>query len=144
MPQILLTHVNTALVLAESSSSTPFDWKLPVFKETTDQELAIRSHVCEAQLSQALQKSKLADVQFLLGDAWVASGHWSILCARSQEFARMVEDKTDEAKTGVVKMGNDVTAGGLVVFLEFVYLGTGASTASLAPVLPQKSLDLHP
>ena len=76
---------------------------------------------CEEQLAQALGKSELADFWFRIRGIWVASGHRSVLAARSPVFARMFSNHTIE-KSGWVDM-DDVTVEGLAAFLEFVYLG---------------------
>ena len=89
-----------------------------------DEDKAARTSVavCETQLKQALDKTELADVQFEVGGVWVASGHRSVLSARSPVFAGMLANDTEERRSGKIKL-DDVTVEGLVVFLEFVYLG---------------------
>ena len=73
-------------------------------------------------LAQALGKSELADVRFKVRGVWVASGHRSWLSGRSPVFARMFANETEEKATGIVNM-DDVTAEGLGMFLQFMYLG---------------------
>ncbi len=83
--------------------------------------------MCEELLQQALGKSELGDVRFHVDGAWVASGHRSVLSARSGVLGRMFANDTEERRSGVIRM-DDVTAEGLVAFLEFVYLGTAAAS----------------
>ena len=85
-----------------------------------------RTIVCEVQLQQALTKSELADVQLKIDDVWVASGHRSVLSARSQVFANMLAHDTKERRSGVIQL-NGVTADSLIAFLEFLYLGAAFS-----------------
>jgi hypothetical protein len=73
-------------------------------------------------LAQALGKSELADVRFKVRGVWVASGHRSWLSGRSPVFACMFGNGTEEKATGIVNM-DDVTAEGLGMFLQFMYLG---------------------
>jgi hypothetical protein len=87
-----------------------------------DEGMPARTSVCETQLRQALGKSELADVEFKIDGVCVASGHRSVLSARSAVFAGMFAHDTEERRSGVVKL-NDVTSGGLAAFLEFMYLG---------------------
>jgi hypothetical protein len=79
--------------------------------------------MCEELLQHALGKSELADVRFHVDGAWVASGHRSVLSARSAVFGRMFANETEERRSGVIRL-DDVTAEGLLGFLEFVYLGS--------------------
>ena len=87
-----------------------------------DEGMAARTEVCETQLKQALDKTGLADVRFEVQGAWVTSGHRSVLSSRSPVFASMFSHDTEERRSGVIKL-DGVTAAGLVLFLEFVYLG---------------------
>jgi hypothetical protein len=96
--------------------------QLSQFLHPHDDAAKSRIDVCVSQLSQALGKSEMADVRFKVRGVWVASGHKGVLSGRSQVFARMFANETEERDTGVVNM-NDVTAKGLGVFLQFVYLG---------------------
>ena len=89
-----------------------------------DGGMLTRTSVCETQLRQALGKSELADVELHVHGVWVASGHRSVLSARSAVFASIFAHDTEERRSGVVKL-NDVTSGGLAAFLEFMYLGNG-------------------
>jgi hypothetical protein len=92
---------------------------------TTDQEdegMAARTSVCKIQLQQALDKSKAADTKLMVGDKWVMSAHSSVLIARSRVFEGMLTNPTVEKETGVIKL-EGVSVEGLVVFMEFVYLG---------------------
>ena len=84
--------------------------------------MATRTSVCEIQLQQALDKSELADVELKVDGVWVASGHRSVLSARSAVFARELANDMEERQSGVIKL-DDVTVGGLLAFLEFIYLG---------------------
>ncbi len=87
--------------------------------------------MCEELLLHALGKSELADVRFHVEGAWVASGHRSVLSARSAVFARMFANETEERSSGIIRL-DDVTAEGLVGFLEFVYLGEYCSYVCIA------------
>ena len=92
---------------------------------TTDQEdegMAARTSVCKIQLQQALDKSKAADTKLMVGDKWVMSAHSSVLIARSRVFEGMLTNPTVEKETGVIKL-EGVSVEGLVLFLEFMYLG---------------------
>jgi hypothetical protein len=101
-------------------------WKFPTAQEAGYDGAGARASTCEELLQQALGKSELGDVRFHVDGAWVASGHRSVLSARSGVLARMFANDTEERRSGVVKL-DDVTAEGLVAFLEFVYLGTDVS-----------------
>jgi hypothetical protein len=99
-------------------------WMLPTTHSAGDEEGAcVRVGICEELLKHALGKSELADVRFHVEGTWVASGHRSVLSARSEVFASMFANETEERRSGVIKL-DDVTAEGLFAFLEFVYLGT--------------------
>ena len=87
-----------------------------------DEGMDARTEVCETQLKQALDKTDLADVRLEVKGVWVASGHRSVLSSRSPVFAGMLGNDTEERRNGVIKL-EGVTAAGLVLFLEFVYLG---------------------
>jgi hypothetical protein len=92
---------------------------------TTDQEdegMAARTSVCKIQLQQALDKSPAADMKLMVGNKWVMSAHSSVLIARSRVFQGMLTNPTVENETGVIKL-EGVSVEGLVVFMEFVYLG---------------------
>ena len=80
------------------------------------------SEICKEQLQQALDKSRLADVKFVLDGAWAVSGHRGVLSSRSAVFAKMFENETEEAETCIVKMDR-VSTESLELFLEFLYLG---------------------
>jgi hypothetical protein len=100
-------------------------WSLPVLDKTTDQEnegMAARTSVCKIQLQQAVDKSKSADMKLMVGDEWAMSAHSSVLIARSRVFEGMLTNPTVERETGVIKL-EGVSVEGLVVFMEFVYLG---------------------
>ncbi len=84
--------------------------------------MAARTSVCEIQLQQALDKTQLADVKLVVDGMWVASGHRGVLSGRSAVFARMLANETEEKNKGIIKL-DDVTAEGLLLFLEFIYLG---------------------
>ncbi len=84
--------------------------------------MAARTSVCEIQLQQALDKTQLADVKLMVDGMWVASGHRGVLSGRSAVFARMLANETEEKNKGIIKL-DDVTAEGLLLFLEFIYLG---------------------
>ncbi len=88
------------------------------------------AQACARSCCSALGKSELADVQFHVNGLWVASAHGSVLSARSAVFGRMLANETEERKSGVIRF-DDVTAEGLVGFLEFVYLGTSAARACM-------------
>ena len=65
-------------------------WRLPAAHELAGDDGALDCRaICEVQLAQALGKSKLADVRFLIKGQWVASGHRSVLSARSEVFSGM-------------------------------------------------------
>ena len=87
-----------------------------------DEGMAERTEVCETQLKQALDMTDLADVRFEVEGLWVASGHRSVLSSRSRVFASMFCHDTEERRNGVIKL-EGVTARGLVLFLEYLYLG---------------------
>ncbi len=112
-------------------------WRFLSTQKAGDDGAGARESMCEELLQQALGKSELGDVRFHVDGAWVASGHRSVLSARSGVLVRMFANETEERRSGVVKM-DDVTAEGLVAFLEFVYLGTAA-----ASVLVAGSHDMH-
>jgi hypothetical protein len=106
-------------------------WRYPSAQKAGDDGAGARESMCEELLQQALGKSELGDVRFHVDGAWVASGHRSVLSARSGVLARMFANDTEERRSGVVRM-DDVTAGGLVAFLEFVYLGTDGVSVLIA------------
>jgi hypothetical protein len=87
-----------------------------------DEGMSARTSVCEIQLQQALDKTQLADVKLMVDGMWVASGHRGVLSGRSAVLARMLANKTEEKNKGIIKL-DDVTAEGLLLFLEFIYLG---------------------
>ncbi len=100
-------------------------WSLPALDKTTAHEhegMATCTRVCKIQLQQAVDKSKAADLKLMVGGEWVASAHWSVLIASSPVFAAMFMNQTMERETGEIKL-DDVTAEGLLLFLEFLYLG---------------------
>jgi hypothetical protein len=97
-------------------------WVFPSRQKAGDSGACARESMCEELVQHALGKSELADVRFHVEGAWVASGHRSVLSARSAVFARMFANETEERRSGVIRL-DDVTVEGLVVFLEFVYLG---------------------
>ena len=100
-------------------------WSLPALDKTTAQEdegMAARTSVCKIQLQQALDKVPAADMKLMVGDKWVMSAHSSVLIARSRVFEGMLTKPTVEKETGVIKL-EGVSVEGLVVFMEFVYLG---------------------
>jgi len=99
-------------------------WRLPALdkNDLRDEVMATRSSVCEIQLQQALDKSELADVKLMVDGMWVASGHRGVLSGRSVVFARMLANETEEKNKGIIKL-DDVTVEGLLLFLEFIYLG---------------------
>jgi hypothetical protein len=105
-------------------------WRFPSAQKGGDDGAGARESVCEELLQHALGKSELGDVRFHVDDAWVASGHRIVLSARSGVFARMFANETEERRSGVIRL-DDVTAEGLVAFLEFVYLGTAVATCRL-------------
>jgi hypothetical protein len=101
-------------------------WSLPALEKTIAQEdegMAARTLVCVIQLQQALDKSPEADMKLMVGDEWVVSAHSSVLIARSRVFAGMLKNATVEKKTRVIKL-EGVSVEGLLLFLEFLYLGT--------------------
>jgi hypothetical protein len=98
-------------------------WRLLSTQAAGDEGACARVSICEELLKHALGKSELADVRFHVEGAWVASGHRSVLSARSAVFASMFANETEERRSGVIRL-DDVTAEGLFAFLEFVYLGT--------------------
>jgi hypothetical protein len=98
-------------------------WRLPNTQSAAGEGACTCVSICDELLKHALGKSELADVRFHVGGAWVASGHRSVLGARSAVFARMFANETEERTSGVVRL-DDVTAEGLFTFLQFVYLGT--------------------
>jgi hypothetical protein len=107
----------------EEAHASP-SWKMSRMKMQAEAEgSSARDRICEEQLRQALGKCEFADVRFEVAGAWVASGHRSVLGARSPVFARMFRNDTYEKNTGVVRL-DDVTPQGLLAFLELVYLGT--------------------
>jgi hypothetical protein len=71
----------------------------PVSSSLSDEAAMSGIDVCESQLSQALDKSELADVQFKVRGIWVASGYKSVLSGRSKVFARMFANETEERDT---------------------------------------------
>ena len=110
---------------APRSQPANLRWKLPAMTDEeaqADEGMAARTSVCETQLKQALDKRDLADVRFEVEGEWVVSGHRSVLSSRSRVFASMLGNDTKERRSGVIKL-DDVTSAGLVLFLEFVYLG---------------------
>ena len=112
------------------------EWGLPL--DSCEQQEAegakARASVCEIQLSQALKHSEFTDMSFEIGGVKVASGHRGVLSARSPVFDRMFSSDTAERLTGVVKL-KDVTADGLLLFLEFIYLGAISPFFSSTPSL---------
>jgi hypothetical protein len=90
--------------------------------DQADEGMAARTSVCKILLQQALDKSKAADTKLMVGDKWVMSAHSSVLIARSRVFEGMLTKPTVEKETGVIKL-EGVSVEGLVVFMEFVYLG---------------------
>jgi hypothetical protein len=97
-------------------------WTFPTPQKAGDDGACARASLCEEQLQQALGKSELADVQFHINGTWLASGHRSVLSARSAVFGGMFTNETEERRSGVIRL-DDVTAAGLLAFLEFLYLG---------------------
>jgi len=79
--------------------------------------------VCETQLQHALARSDDVDTRLLLGQEWAASAHKSVLCARSRVFTKMFEHETLEKHTKTLKL-EEISAEGLRLLLEFLYLGT--------------------
>jgi hypothetical protein len=110
----------------EWPATTPH-WKFAAAQTSQDareEDDKARTEVCKAYLTQALEKSPFADVQFQVSEGvWAASGHRSALSSRSPVFAAMFGNDTKERETGSVDL-RDVSAEGLAAFLEFVYLGT--------------------
>jgi hypothetical protein len=84
--------------------------------------MAARTSLCEIQFQQAVDKLEPADIKLMVEDEWVVSAHRSVLIARSRVFAGMLTNPTVEKETGVIKL-EGVSVEGLVLLLEFVYLG---------------------
>jgi hypothetical protein len=84
--------------------------------------MAARTSLCEIQLQQAVGKTGEADVKVMVDGKWAVSAHRGVLIARSRVFAGMLLNPTVEKETGVIKL-EGVSVEGLVLFLEFVYLG---------------------
>ncbi len=61
-------------------------------------------------------------MKLMVGDEWVFSAHSSVLIARSRVFAAMLMNPTVEKETRVIKL-DCASVEGLLLFLEFVYLG---------------------
>jgi hypothetical protein len=100
-------------------------WRLPALDKTTAQEdegMATRTSLCEIQLQQAVDKTGGADVKVMVDGKWAVSAHRGVLIARSRVFAGMLLNPTVEKETGVIRL-EGVSVEGLVLFLEFVYLG---------------------
>ncbi len=115
-------------------------WRFPSAQKAGNDGAGSRESMCEVLLQQALGKSELADVRFHVEGVWVVSGHRSVLSARSEVFAMMLANETEERRSGVIRL-DDVTAEGLVAFLEFVYLGTTAATCRLLELPRQSSFE---
>jgi hypothetical protein len=84
--------------------------------------MAIPTRVCETQLQQAMDKAQPTDVKLMVGDKWEASAHCSVLMARSRVFAAMFTNLTVEKETGEINL-EGVSVDGLLLFLQFIYLG---------------------
>jgi hypothetical protein len=53
---------------------------------------------------------------------------WRAECA---VLARMIDNETEEKRSGIIKL-DDVTAAGLLAFVEFLYLGTMSASIACA------------